>query len=180
MIASEDIVQSADSLGSWTRVQEAGEALLAARRSQRGQSTLGDAHDAALLEALAAVPEDDAPHVAERAERLAETLGREVYVKRTYEDSFAGAFVILSTSLLESGLGVLRVEDVFHRSAEVAFRPLDAAARVPAALLRSHVTGLMRGFFSEAFNCHVRVRCDEAHRYRVDLLQGRDVNRGSA
>jgi hypothetical protein len=151
----------------------ASEALLAKRRDQRGYRTLGDEHDLALARALSAVDPD--PAFLAEVEGVGESLGRDVYARRFFEDHVGGATEVLSSCLRESGLGALRLESHFHRHADLRYEPSADLGPCAGPL----VTGAVRGFFGSAFNCAVTVE-REGERIHVRLLDGRDVNRGSS
>jgi hypothetical protein len=158
-------------------VREATRQALARRHAQRAHPTFGDEADAAILAALRGV----APHdlAAGRAVLLeaGESLGRQVYARRCYEDGFAGAIAILSTTLLASGWGSVSVERWFHRQGVVAFSPGPAASPAPLAF-STYLSGALAGYLSEAFNCRAAITATDERRYEVRLLEGRDVNQG--
>lgn len=150
--------------------------LLRRRREQRGQATLGDAEDRALLAALAALPADAAP----RARETGAHVGEHVYSRRFYEDTLPGSVAVLSTLLLESGAGTLRLESTFHRSARLVFQPTGALRDAPDAVSAAYAAGILEGFLAAAFNCRVQVAAASAEDLRVQLLEGRDVNHRGA
>lgn len=151
--------------------------MRARRRDQRGAHTYGDDADAALVQALVhverAAPGDPARSAALRT--AGADLGRHVYARRMFEDSFRGAFIVLSSSMAASGIGSLEVEDAFHREATVRLRAqpqLDGGVATCAFVL-----GILEGFLGEAFNCDARAEAASQSSYRVQLLDGRDANR---
>jgi hypothetical protein len=164
----------------WNALAEAAERLLLRRRGQHGHFTAGDAEDVGFTLALCAVRIGPAAHgEMARLTIIGSELGARVYARSMFEDSFAGAIVVISTSLASSTLGSVRADELFHRSARVTFTP-DAVARAadPTAL-RAFLGGVFRGFLAEAFNCSVDVDATEGMTFMVHLREGRDVNRGN-
>lgn len=147
--------------------------LLRRRREQRGHATLGDDADRALLAAIARL----APHEADLARAAGARLGEHVYSRRSYEDTLPASVAVLSTLLLESGAGRLRLESTFHRSARLAFDPVPPLVEAHEPVRAAFAAGVLEGFLAIAFNCAVRVEAPATHDLRVDLLEGRDVNR---
>lgn len=162
---------------AWGRFEAACDRLLEKRRSQRGMYTLGDDHDAQLAAALAEVaipPGADSSSLVEAGQRL----GRHVFARRMFEDSYAGAVIMLSTALMACGIGTLRIEQVFHRTARLAYeRAPTFAPRDPRAA-DEFLAGVLSGFMSEAFNCEATALAEDVHRFELVLGAGRDVNRG--
>lgn len=161
---------------AWERFHAAHGALLARRRAQGGAPTLGDEHDGALLAALALLPPDAAP----RARACGEALGAEVYARPFFEDLLPGAIGLLSASLARSGVGPVRLAEHFHRSALVEHAPAQAAARTHPEVRAALIEGILVGFLGSAFNCRAAATAAAPERYRVELLEGRDVNRPGA
>lgn len=166
----------------WLDLVGASSRLLERRRSQRGAHTPGDAFDEAVVEALARVrlaPAGAAPRASD-VEALGLSLGRDVYARRMFEDSFPAAFATLSTTLMASGLGTLHLEDAFHRTASARFLPLPGRGFADEGALTAYLTGALKGFLGDAFNCDVRVSAGEGLAFEVSLGEGRDVNRRRA
>lgn len=145
--------------------------LLARRLSQRGNPTLGDDADAALLAALAALP--PSAHDVARASGL--RIGRDVYSRRFFEDTLPGAVSVLSTALLSSGAGAFQLERAFHRTARLRFAPTSNLAQADPTIVESYLAGTLEGFFSAAFNCEAHA-APSSDGYHLELGQGRDVN----
>lgn len=161
----------------WETLRHAADALLSRRVAQRGRPTLGDEHDLALAAALASLVAD--PAALALARETGERVARGVYAKRFFEDTLGGAVVVLSTCLLESGLGTLRLADSFHRSARVEYAPSPALAACAPEVRDRFAEGVLAGFLSTAFNCDVSVHAEPGvASLRIELLDGRDVNRG--
>lgn len=156
------------------RLRGAHTALLAKRREQKGRHTLGDDLDRALLAALRDMPGDHA--AAQDARACGLDIGAHVYSRRFSEDNVPGAVAILSTSLLESGLGTLRLDESFHRRARVSYMPSLDASSAPAPVRAALLEGLLEGFLAEAFNCQARATARAETEFDVELLEGRDVN----
>lgn len=151
---------------------EAAESLLERRRSQRGLPTFGDAQDQLLATRSGGVGEGAALEVVRHYGRL---VGRHVLSRRFFEDTLRGAFIVASTTLVESGWGRLDVEELFHRDARVAFHPSPSLDAPPAPVVGAFMAGLLHGYLEESFNCVVEVTGDTLV-FRVRLGEGRDVN----
>lgn len=147
--------------------------LLARRRAQRGFPTLGDEADRALLAALAALP----VHASTTARDTGLRLGTHVYSRRYHEDTLAHGVATLSRALAESGVGALTMRSSFHRSAELAFEPHARVASAGAPVLAAFMEGILEGFLSTAFNCEATARAESVALLRIELGEGRDVNR---
>lgn len=161
-------------------VRDATRRLLERRHAQRAAPSFGDAWDDALLAALRGLPE---PHARDAASDLlawGESLGREVYARRCFEDNVQGAVAILSTTLLVSGWGGVALDAWFHRAGVLAWRPSDAAAAACDAARDPYFAGLVAGYLGEAFNCRAQAESKGADRFEVRLLEARDVNAGRA
>lgn len=160
-----------------SRLREAETSLIARRHSQRGVPTPGDEADQALLAALSALSEHDAP----LARATGHSLGAHVYARRFFEDTLPGAVAMLSTNLRESGAGSLHLEAMFHRTARLHFDPLPALEAAQPPVLAAFLEGAVEGFFSAAFNCQARAASDRAREVHLELGEGRNVNaRGTA
>ena len=164
---------------AWRAFTDAVAALRERRVAQRARYTLGDAHDAQLLDALAGLRFDVAQRVEQtRMLRAAgDALGRNVYARRMFEDSFRGAVVVLSASLMESGFGTLELLDSFHREATTRFHPTSRAGDAAADVMDAFLSALLAGFLGEAFNCDASVTADGGARFSLKLGVGRDANR---
>lgn len=161
----------------WARFQDASESLLSRRRSQRGSFTFGDPWDEAFVDALGHLAPAAAPGADARVEEAGERLGRHVFARRMFEDSYAGAIVTLSASLVASGLGALQLVEVFHRTARLAYAPSPRSGACHAEVSDALVAGLLRGFASEAFNCEASATRTAPREFVLVLGEGRDVNR---
>ncbi|HEX2021152.1 MAG TPA: hypothetical protein VHH36_00440 [Candidatus Thermoplasmatota archaeon] len=149
---------------------------MAKRRAQRGSYTLGDGCDEDFLAALRALRAHDAA-TAGRIDATGETLGRHVFARRMFEDSYRGAMITLSASLAASGFGTLEIDDLFHRTAHVRFAPRDGLAGAETSAVDALMAGVLRGFMAEAFNCEATARALAPHTFELRLGEGRDVNR---
>jgi hypothetical protein len=158
-------------------VREATRRALARRHAQRAHPTFGDEADGEILAALRALGASDLAGNAPALAEAGEWMGRQVYARRCYEDAFAGAVAILSTTLLASGWGTLAIESWFHRRGVVAFAPSPAASAAPGAA-SLYLSGVLAGYLGEAFNCRAAVAPADGGRFDVRLLEGRDVNQG--
>lgn len=157
-------------------LRDAESMLLARRRAQRGFPTLGDEADRALLAALAALP----AHASIAARGVGLRLGADVYSRRYHEDTLPHGVATLSRALVESGVGNLTLRSSFHRSAELGFEPHARVATADGPVLSAFMEGILEGFLSSAFNCEARARAESPQTLRIELGEGRDVNRKGA
>lgn len=157
----------------WSSYREAESSLLERRRAQRGAPTLGDEADRALVLALAALPADAQALARESGARL----GADVYSHRYSEDPLSQGLALLAEGLHHSGVGDLRLEDTFHRSARVTYVPADALAPADPRVRSAFLEGLIAGFLSTAYNCEAHAQAVDATHLHVKLGEGRDVNR---
>lgn len=161
---------------AWIAIASVHQRLLERRRTQRGVFTYGDSFDADFARALAAVSVGPTKPAAP-LEAWGEELGRLVYARRMFEDSFRGAFIVLSASLTASGFGSLEVRDAFHRTALVGFEAAPDLAAAQREAIDAYLVGVLRGFMAEAFNCDAHARAVSPRTYEVRLGEGRNANR---
>lgn len=164
---------------AWRAFSAAVADLRERRVAQRGRYTLGDASDVRLLDSLACL-RFDPERLADQTHALhssGELLGRSVYARRMFEDSFQGAVIVLSACLMESRVGTLELVDSFHREAVTRLNATDRAREARPEVLDTYVCGVLRGFLGEAFNCEATATAAGNARYAVKLGDGRDANR---
>lgn len=157
---------------TWSSYREAESTLLTLRRTQRGAPTLGDEADRTLLLELAALP-----RAAETLARASGSrLGSDVYAWRYHEDSLTQGLAFLAEGLHRSGLGELRMEDAFHRTARVHYAPPPQLSPADPQVRSAFIEGLISGYLSQTYNCSASARALDCDILEIILGEGRDIN----
>ena len=164
--------------GRWQRIKDLTWALMVRRAGQLEGATFGDEADHRLTGALAALrPDEETRELLLGAlYDLATDLGRHIYSKPILEDDLADGVATLDRSFAASGLGHLRDEGVFFRTANVTFEPGRDLEGCDEAVRQAYVAGLLVGALGEAYNCRVGLQARGEGRFEIALGEGRDVN----
>ncbi len=102
-------------------------------------------------------------------------VGRHFLAKVLDDDDLEQAMNRLAKELDEAGFGRLRIDGVFHRTANARFAP--AGTTDPdAPLIPAFVAGMLHGALSELFNSSVRIDRTGGTAMTIHLGPGRDVN----
>lgn len=156
------------STAAWRRLKDSMFSLIAGRNAGAHPSaTLSD-----IGQQLAAlkVPDEAAAAGDVLLFDHGDNVGRHLLAKGLLQDDLAAALNQLAATLRGAGLGRLRIDGVFHRTANIRL------ADAPSPYVTAFVVGTLHGSLSELFNSQVRIDRAGTASLTIRLGAGLDVN----
>lgn len=164
----------------WRHVKDAFYSIIVDHTTGRDRSAAwGTPAERRLLAHLAHVHEVPAhaePVLVAAVADLAHDLGRHVHSKAILDDSMDQASLVLGGALDAMDAGTLVTTERAPRRVTLAFHAGPALAACAPRVRVAFLEGVLRGAFSEGFNCEARVMHSPPGTFHVILGAGRDVN----